>query len=134
MIKKLNITYFILSLVLYAVVIFFWGLERVLFGQFIVSNIDLLLILFLVLNYVYLGRYDFLKGRSLYRELTKNLVLVMMNFMIVVFTLLIINGIVNQETVVQLDSLSCFELLLTGLLFIAVSISTHHFLIKKGWK
>ncbi len=132
--KTFHILYFIISMILYAMMIFLWGSNRVLAGQIELTDYELLFASFFALNYIYLGVIDFLSRRSVYYELIKNSLQVIVNFSIVMITLLILNGIITGKTVVQMGELGHLELFLIGFFYTIVSVGTNYYFLKRELK
>lgn len=118
-------------MILYAIIALLWGSNRILFRQIELADYELLFILFFVFNYAYLGVLDFIAKRSVYYELTKNSVQVMLNFAVLIAILLILNGIITRQTKIRLSDLGPLELLSIGLLYSALSIGTNYCFLKK---
>lgn len=119
---------------LYAIIALLWGSDRIIFRQIELADYELLFILFFAINYAYLGVLDFFAKRSIYCELTKNSVQVMLNFAVLIAILLILNGIITGQTKILLSELGPLELLSTGLLHSVLSIGTNYYFVKKQLK
>ena len=133
MLLKLNAYYLISSLILYPLLILLWGSKRQVIGWNI-EVFDVVFILFFIADLVYFIRLDFIKKRSFYSELTKNLVLIWISFTVTILLLLILNFVITGQTSVILYKLGRFEQVVIGWLYLLVSMFTHHIAIKKGWK
>ena len=88
---------------------------------------------FLTFNYLYLGTADFINNRSVYQGLTKSSAQIMVNFSITVFFILLINQIINQQTIVVLSEVSDVSLLSIGIGYCVISVITNFIFIAKNW-
>ncbi len=128
---KFNLIYNIVSLIYFTVMITFWDSINDKIGLADVKVYEILFISFFVINYLYLGIADYLAERNVYYGLTKSSAQVMINFTIVIFTLVIINLILTGEGKMTLSRLSHLELLGVGFYFILSSIMTNNMFIRK---
>jgi len=128
-----NSSYFFLSITLYALIVFYWGTNRSVFGIEL-TNYELLFISFFICNYIYLAIIDIMSERNAYYELTKNSPQVMANFAAIIFVLLLVNSVITGEFNIQLSELSLLILFSIGILYTIVSIGTNSIFIRKGLK